>query len=85
MRMNVLLDKHTNSIHYHYNFVCHFTSDVNECNDNNGDCEHTCINSEGSYSCSCNSGYSLDSNERYCSGKYMFELAYYYALYYRYQ
>ena len=50
---------------------------MNECSDNNGGCEHTCINSEGSYSCSCNSGYSLDSNDRNCSGKYMFKLVYY--------
>ena len=53
--------------------VIYYTSDVNECTDNNGGCEHTCINNDGSYSCSCQSGYSLNSNSRNCSGKNMFD------------
>ena len=53
--------------------VINYTSDVNECTDNNGDCEHSCVNNEGSYSCSCQSGFSLNSNGRNCSGKNMFE------------
>ena len=51
----------------------YYLSDVNECTGYNGGCEHTCINSEGSYSCSCKSGYSLNSNGRNCSGKNMFD------------
>ena len=38
----------------------------------NGDhsCEHNCHNTDGSYTCSCNSGYSLTSNNKSCSGKH---------------
>ena len=53
--------------------VIYYTSDVNECTDNNGGCEHSCVNNEGSYSCSCKSGYSLNSNGKNCSGKNMFD------------
>ena len=53
--------------------VINYTSDVNECTDNNGGCEHICVNNEGSYSCSCKNGYSLNINGRNCSGKNMFD------------
>ena len=43
--------------------------DNNECSTNNGGCEHNCINTPGSYSCSCNTGYSLDLDNRGCSRK----------------
>jgi len=33
--------------------------DVNECAKENGGCDQKCVNSPGSYSCSCNSGYEL--------------------------
>lgn len=33
--------------------------DVNECAKNNGGCEHKCVNSAGTFSCSCNTGYEL--------------------------
>ena len=37
----------------------------------NGDyaCEQICQNIEGSYTCSCYTGYNLTSNFKYCSGK----------------
>ncbi|KAL3876991.1 hypothetical protein ACJMK2_034758 [Sinanodonta woodiana] len=34
-------------------------TDVNECQINNGGCEHICKNNNGSYSCNCQSGYHL--------------------------
>ncbi len=43
-------------------------TDNNECSVNNGDCEHICTNTKGNFSCSCNTGYSLDDNERNCTG-----------------
>ena len=56
---------------YSCNLVVYFSlTDNNECLVNNGDCEHTCTNSEGNFSCSCNTGYSLDDNERNCTGEY---------------
>ena len=32
------------------------------------DCEQICNNTVGSYTCSCNNGYSLNSDGRNCSG-----------------
>ena len=43
-------------------------TDKNECNINNGDCEHNCYNTRGSYYCTCNTGYQLESNRRKCKG-----------------
>ena len=42
-------------------------SDIDECNTDNGGCEHSCTNTAGSRTCSCNTGYSLDSDQ-HCSG-----------------
>ena len=41
--------------------------DIDECETNNGGCNHTCTNSDGSYTCSCNTGYTLDLDEEGCS------------------
>lgn len=46
--------------------------DINECNDTllNG-CDHNCINlpcQNGRYSCSCDPGYTLHTNNRTCIG-----------------
>ncbi|CAB3409318.1 unnamed protein product [Caenorhabditis bovis] len=40
---------------------CQRTScaDVNECLKNNGHCDHICVNTQGSYTCSCRNGYDL--------------------------
>ena len=46
-----------------------FLLDVNECDNNNGNCQHTCQNLYGRHRCLCRDGYSLDSNEKTCSGK----------------
>ena len=40
---------------------------MNECLDDNGGCEQICNNSEGSYSCNCNDGYSADLDGTGCS------------------
>ena len=43
-------------------------SDINECTNDNGNCEHNCTNADGSYSCSCHNGYHLEINGRNCTG-----------------
>ena len=42
-------------------------SDINECASASHECSHLCFNTEGSYTCACRDGYSLDSNNRTCS------------------
>ena len=41
-------------------------SDVDECRDSEGACHHHCINTDGSYECSCNVGYKLLPDNRNC-------------------
>ena len=41
--------------------------DINECA--SSPCEHTCTNTPGSFVCSCNDGYMLNSDGRTCTGK----------------
>ena len=51
---------------------CHDkNSDVIECDEDNGSCSQICINTEGSYECSCRNGYVLDSDGHNCSGTYI--------------
>ena len=42
--------------------------EVNECLDNNGGCDDTCTNTDGSFECSCPPGFRLASDERTCNG-----------------
>ena len=42
--------------------------DVNECLTNNGGCAQICSNTNGSFRCSCNPGYSLGADARSCEG-----------------
>jgi len=41
--------------------------DINECLQPNPPCEHTCTNTQGSYVCSCDPGYTLNRDN--CEGK----------------
>ena len=49
--------------------------DINECAVNIGNCSQLCNNINGSYVCSCWTGYGLNSDNKTCSGKlfYMFD------------
>ena len=42
---------------------------MNECNNDNGGCDDTCTNNDGSYKCSCDDGYELDNDQHMCNGK----------------
>lgn len=45
-------------------------SDLNEClRDDLNNCDQTCTNTVGSYTCGCTAGYQLASNGRTCNGK----------------
>ena len=45
--------------------------DTNECMENNGGCEHSCTNEIGTFACSCDSGYELDSNMLNCTSEHI--------------
>ena len=46
-------------------------TDIDECDDENGDCDQTCVNEDGTYHCECLSGYLLDEDKMRCSGELM--------------
>ena len=43
--------------------------DIDECTDNVDACNHKCVNTIGSYICTCEDGYKLDDTETTCLGK----------------
>ena len=43
--------------------------DINECAMYNGNCSQICTNTNGSYLCSCSSGYGLNADNRTCTGE----------------
>ena len=53
---------------YYSTVLCHCLTDINECTENRNGCSQTCINTDGSYTCGCNLGYELNSDERTCQG-----------------
>lgn len=58
------------NIHCSHNYP-----DVDECLSDNGGCDHNCTDSDGSYTCSCNNGYQLNSDGHKCDGKQAFVIA----------
>ena len=44
-------------------------SDIDECITNRDNCQQTCTNTRGSFTCGCGSGYRLNSDGRTCRGK----------------
>jgi len=43
-------------------------TDINECDDNKGNCERSCYNTAGSYYCTCRTGYQLHHDKHKCIG-----------------
>lgn len=73
------------SIHFaSYNLVCFFITwhlralffpDVDECQRNPGRCQNgTCVNTRGSYRCTCNQGFVATREQKVCKGKAQFSL-----------
>ena len=50
-------------------FLC---LDIDECAENRDNCDQLCTNTQGGYTCSCRSGYSLASNGQDCNGQYKY-------------
>ena len=57
-------------LHYHNYYHCLQFLVTPSCSISNGGCEQICTQLEGSVSCSCNSGFSVN-NTFYCSGKWL--------------
>ena len=45
--------------------------DVDECLEDNGGCDHFCINTQGSYKCECKQLFILANDKRKCLGKHL--------------
>ena len=46
---------------------CEF-ADVDECTEGTASCQHVCNNHIGGFKCSCYSGYTLNSDNKTCTG-----------------
>ncbi|XP_070549842.1 uncharacterized protein [Ptychodera flava] len=56
-------DGYSNSVAYRFQVT---VNDYDECEVDNGQCQHNCVNTEGSYNCTCNIGYQLNSGRHNC-------------------
>ena len=50
---------------------CYTVSDMNECTSRSHNCTQICTNTAGSFTCSCNSGYTLAADGHSCIGKFL--------------
>ena len=57
--MDICLDK----------ILLNICTDINEWASYNGDCSQICINTHGSYICSCSTGYVIESDRHNCTGQ----------------
>ena len=62
-----MLCNHTNSTVMKMTLT-NFCVDINECNEETDGCAQNCTNTNGSYTCSCNTGYRLGSDGYSCYG-----------------
>ena len=46
-----------------------YALDIDECSEDSDGCAQNCVNTIGSYTCSCNTGYNLGSDGRSCIGE----------------
>ena len=63
------------SIIYHrhiiiYNFTFFIVTDIDECYEGISGCSQYCVNNVGSYYCTCDNGFLLNSDQHTCDGKY---------------
>lgn len=50
----------------HLKMMMMVLADVDECKKNNGDCTQSCVNTKGSFTCTCNPGFQLGVDQRSC-------------------
>ena len=47
-----------------------FSADINECSEGTSGCTDSCTNTQGSFQCGCNNGFTLGGDGRTCVGMY---------------
>ena len=60
------------SLHIYFMYIILFLLvflDVDECSENSHNCEQVCVNTPGSFTCSCGEGYEALDNGRSCIGR----------------
>ncbi len=50
----------------------YYLVDIDECSTNNGGCNQVCTDTDGSFMCSCNSGFMLADDLATCNGEMIF-------------
>ena len=55
---------------YEHNYVNHYYLDILNCMINDHNCSQVCVEVEGSFNCSCYSGYELQEDRVTCAGNY---------------
>ena len=58
------------TIFEYYYFFIKIPVDIDECENNNGGCHHNCMNTVGSFYCTCYYGHTLDADGMTCLGIY---------------
>lgn len=61
--------RHCNALRLSNYFNVFYLLDSDECSTTEGNCTQGCINTYGSYYCTCSSGYRLAYNNRTCNGQ----------------
>ena len=59
-------------VHHLFLLLIQLCLDINECIDDNGGCSDSCTNTIGSYYCSCNSGYTMNTDKHNCTGMFSY-------------
>ena len=66
------------TVYYFYiPYYCYV--DINECDTNNGGCDQNCTNEDGTFTCTCETGYTLNADGLMCDGET--PLAYYFIIF----
>lgn len=55
---------------FFFNSMTQFQIDVDECSRRQSGCSQICINTKGSYKCSCEKGYALAQDGKSCIGNF---------------
>ena len=54
--------------------LCSYCIDLDECQLDLDDCAQVCTNTDGSFICSCEEGFTLDNDGKTCNGEYLLTL-----------